>query len=771
MYARFLGVIVFTFLSLASSLFALSVTSARPRIYLNADRGLSLTELRAIAQSPAGIERKEDLSAVTADTGYYDMVNNAVKYLLYDDTIAAQRALTLLLACQFTRVVATYESVAMREAAVTYDLLWHYPLFTDSLKGVVRGALIVFASDCIDYLYNASRGAHIFHTRTSAALSALGTIALAVHQGRPQDENRLNSALYFWDSVYVPSRLYLDGAVGNGMSYGFYHSVRSDLLFQASLWSATDRNPSSDEVFLAKRESEYFIRNITPNGGWIKKDDISEFMFMSFAQARSVSDLLSALFNDSNAALQSRKLGELWGRRDYLPIKRSPDNSIGPLHGSYLYIYYLWGLRSEAAISVTNYRMDRTALFGQQSVGHFYTRGGWELDDFILFFKCGDYFEDHGHYDQGQFSLFMGAPLITKVGQWNNKTAGCASLMQVSSVERQRQPSFQSAANLAEYLSAKASRGLETGDIISCGYNDSIAWVESDLTKAYLSTECRTAKRSIITVRNRSILLVDQWIRATSSITPKSVFYTPNRPLVSGTFFQFHNTSLDGKLYKLDGKVVVPAEPELVFDSVFSEPFSGAQFIPLVGHGIVGDDTLSKASTVFGWRLTMREPTSSDTALWVTLLTPYKDSDPLYDSAMVIAHNVNSFIVAVGDDLLAFNRSNGLYSLDTALFIGAEKRLVGKDLYSAITVSPNPFVTNVSISLVSSEQGKDIAIYNAAGKVVKRLLPISVRSAGLTSFAWDGRDDKGRTIPRGVYFVSIRTISGREFIRRICLLQ
>jgi hypothetical protein len=65
---------------------------------------------------------------------------------------------------------------------------------------------------------------------------------------------------------------------------------------------------------------------------------------------------------------------------------------------------------------------------------------------------------------------------------------------------------------------------------------------------------------------------------------------------------------------------------------------------------------------------------------------------------------------------------------------------------------PNPFASSTRIVLGDPAMaGSEICVFDAAGRLVRRLGPIIARS-GEVSIAWDGRDDRGALLPDGTYF-------------------
>jgi hypothetical protein len=87
-----------------------------------------------------------------------------------------------------------------------------------------------------------------------------------------------------------------------------------------------------------------------------------------------------------------------------------------------------------------------------------------------------------------------------------------------------------------------------------------------------------------------------------------------------------------------------------------------------------------------------------------------------------------------------------------------------KPLYK---IYPNPFYHETRIDYnLSAGQNADISIYNRAGQIIKRTTTQSNQS----HFIWDGRDENGKQIGAGVYFVKINTPL-QNFTEKVILLQ
>lgn len=78
-----------------------------------------------------------------------------------------------------------------------------------------------------------------------------------------------------------------------------------------------------------------------------------------------------------------------------------------------------------------------------------------------------------------------------------------------------------------------------------------------------------------------------------------------------------------------------------------------------------------------------------------------------------------------------------------------------------LDVSPNPFchTTNIRYSILDTRyliQEQSLVIYDATGRVVRRFNPVSSIKDQGSAVSWDGRDNRGKLVPHGVYFIDLR---------------
>lgn len=88
----------------------------------------------------------------------------------------------------------------------------------------------------------------------------------------------------------------------------------------------------------------------------------------------------------------------------------------------------------------------------------------------------------------------------------------------------------------------------------------------------------------------------------------------------------------------------------------------------------------------------------------------------------------------------------------------------------AVSVWPNPAVAGARVRLsLAQASDVDAAVYDLAGRVVRHLQRGRL-AAGDHDLAWDGRDDGGRAVRAGMYFIRMRA-DDREYGARLVKIQ
>jgi hypothetical protein len=89
---------------------------------------------------------------------------------------------------------------------------------------------------------------------------------------------------------------------------------------------------------------------------------------------------------------------------------------------------------------------------------------------------------------------------------------------------------------------------------------------------------------------------------------------------------------------------------------------------------------------------------------------------------------------------------------------------------TALSAAPNPFNPRTTLFFDLSEtRTTRLVIHDAAGREV-RVLHHGVLGAGSHRFAWDGRDDSGRTVAAGTYFATLDAGESRQ-MRKLTLIK
>lgn len=109
-----------------------------------------------------------------------------------------------------------------------------------------------------------------------------------------------------------------------------------------------------------------------------------------------------------------------------------------------------------------------------------------------------------------------------------------------------------------------------------------------------------------------------------------------------------------------------------------------------------------------------------------------------------------------------------LTNLDTAIVresrvVGAENLILQNQIQMKVTPNPMKYSANISYTL-NEDSSISVSIYSAMGNKIRTLLN-SIQGQGSQSILWDGLNDNGTPVPRGLYICMVRTsgysISGK----------
>jgi hypothetical protein len=88
---------------------------------------------------------------------------------------------------------------------------------------------------------------------------------------------------------------------------------------------------------------------------------------------------------------------------------------------------------------------------------------------------------------------------------------------------------------------------------------------------------------------------------------------------------------------------------------------------------------------------------------------------------------------------------------------------------AALRISPNPFEEQTYISFqLSAPSPVSLKVYNITGQVVK-VLASEPKKAGTYQAVWDGRDERGRAVPAGVYLIRLEAGEHREMSKVVLI--
>lgn len=125
-------------------------------------------------------------------------------------------------------------------------------------------------------------------------------------------------------------------------------------------------------------------------------------------------------------------------------------------------------------------------------------------------------------------------------------------------------------------------------------------------------------------------------------------------------------------------------------------------------------------------------------------------------------------MMRIADEIPNWSRFSNLARFDVVTGVGDE--LVPGAPPARVQAAPNPFASGTSIQFSIPVAGEtEVNAYDVAGRLVRTLHQGALR-AGAHALDWDGRDDEGRDVRSGIYFIRIRsgdtTISTKVFRMR-----
>jgi FG-GAP-like repeat len=149
-----------------------------------------------------------------------------------------------------------------------------------------------------------------------------------------------------------------------------------------------------------------------------------------------------------------------------------------------------------------------------------------------------------------------------------------------------------------------------------------------------------------------------------------------------------------------------------------------------------------------------------------TIITgiPGADTSYLWKVPDISSDSCKVKIIAYGPGW-QYDETDGVFRITPT---GIEESKPGSFSYFRFEMLPNPAKGKVRFNIWNAgKRTISLKIYNLAGELVKTFLPTTNNQRLITLF-WNGKDDRGKTIPNGVYIYRLKTSDGisetKEFI-------
>jgi len=461
-------------------------------------------------------------------------LNFALRALLLDDSQAALECISRLEKPSGFGTTTDAGRILMWDA-MAFDWLYNHKLFSEESKQKAIRRLVNGARRCMNMYY--SQGTHIFHTRMSAFPAGVAVAGLALKGHHPEADKFLNWGYNTFIKNQLPARQIQDGTVHNSMAYGRKYTMWLVGNFLSAWYTATGEDLwkviRQEQGDWAWREALFCIYGEQPDGKMVRFGDnfyrgTERFSFRVISERAFYYDEPVG-FNYINHLLSShagdtgKQKGVELGCEYMVLLYWDPDNK---------------------GIPYTT--LPGRILFSPRGTGMAFWRTGWNRDDTFIFFKCGDYFGNHGHFDAGHLEVFRRAPLLIESGSYRGGTntehykkyfhtslAHNTIRIVDPTVENdrgdQRFHNNQTQGTMEEHF---ADREGEYGDVIQYRDEGDWAYLAADFTAAYPSSRAKRVVRELVWIGARFLVVIDNLTLAESRYQPRVLWHYPVRPVL-----------------------------------------------------------------------------------------------------------------------------------------------------------------------------------------------------------------------------------------------
>jgi hypothetical protein len=142
----------------------------------------------------------------------------------------------------------------------------------------------------------------------------------------------------------------------------------------------------------------------------------------------------------------------------------------------------------------------------------------------------------------------------------------------------------------------------------------------------------------------------------------------------------------------------------------------------------------------------------------------YRTVGTSFELGMLVDAAVPSTREVLLDSIMHF------FGINAGTGIQEYTKISGVPLYTELAaLYPNPGIRVMSIRYQLARDSRvSVLMYDAAGRLVRSLAD-GHQQPGYYTVTWDGRDDQGRRVPAGVYFVHFNTDDHQEVKKTVLL--
>ncbi len=420
----------------------------------------------------------------------------------------------------------TDQGITLAWHAMAYDWLGRHPAFDEGEK---RQAAEEIARAGLALADQLEHGSHIFHTRMYGWAAGVALAGLALQGDHPAAERLIDYGGRYWRERLFPARRLQDGSVHNSFGYGRKYTMWLTGHFISGWHSATGENLWEDiareQGDWARQELLFNIYGRYPDGTYLRFGD-SYSLTSDHYSFRAVSERAQGYRDPVGAGFLRKLLRENAG-----PVVERPS----------AYVYFLFF--DPEADTLAESALPLRKLFSREGTGMVVWKSGWQEQGTTVFFKCGNYFDDHGHFDQGHLDIFRRAPLLIDSGAyltfdgpfrreyWHRTVAHNSILILDPALPGdeggQRVFSSQGDATLGEYLANSRS---ETGEILDYLDLPGLAYVAGDFTAAYPDDRAERVTRELCFLDDRYLVVLDRVRVKRPDLEPRVLWHCPVPP-------------------------------------------------------------------------------------------------------------------------------------------------------------------------------------------------------------------------------------------------